>query len=66
MWLDGLSQETPSNGSSGKWPTYHHLEGTRAVNKKDVQVARTSRLNSELIHHKLFVTKIWNYKNNIK
>jgi hypothetical protein len=66
MWQDGLSQGTPSNGSSGKWSTFHHLEGTHAVHNNEVHHPRNSGLNTGLIYHKLFVTKIWNYKNNIK
>jgi len=64
MWQDGLSQEIPSNGSSGKWSTFRHLEGTCAVHNKEAHLSRTSRLNPEFFHHVLFVTKIWNYKNN--
>jgi len=60
MWQDGLSQGTPSNGSSGKWSTFHHLEETRAVYNREGHLARTSGLNPELNYHKLFVTKIWN------
>jgi hypothetical protein len=66
MWQDGLSQGTPSNGSFGSWSTFRHLEGTLVVHNKEEHLARTSQLHPEFLHHKLLVTKIWNYKNNIK
>jgi hypothetical protein len=66
MWQDGLSQGTPSNGSSGNCSTFHHPEETLAVHNKEVHLARTSQLHSVFLYQKLFVTKIWNYKNNTK